>query len=50
VTAYEQAVGAVARRYPTLTGPAFERKVRRVAAILRHSQDGPSWTAPKDKP
>lgn len=44
--AYDAAVGAVQRRHPDLTGPAFERKVARVLSIMAHSQHGPSWTGP----
>ena len=38
------AVAAVTRRHPDLTGPAFDRKVNRVLAIMAHSNDGPTWT------
>lgn len=35
---------AVRDRYPDLTGPAFDRKVARVTAIVAHSNHGPTWT------
>ncbi|GAB2734103.1 hypothetical protein [Nocardioides pakistanensis] len=40
----DAAVAAVMARHPHLTGEAFDRKVRRVETILRHSSDGPTWT------
>ncbi len=41
----DAAYHAVSQRHPTLEGDALARKVRRVAAITRHSQDGTTWTA-----
>jgi hypothetical protein len=41
----DAAYAAVLRRHPELTGDALERKARRVAAILHHASDGPTWTA-----
>lgn len=41
----DAAYGAVLDRYPDLTGEELDRKVRRVAALLRYSADGPAWTA-----
>ena len=40
----DQAYAAVLRRHPELTGEVLDRKARRVAAIMRHSQDGSRWT------
>ena len=40
----DTAYAAVLARHPHLTGEALERKARRVAAILAHSQDGTTWT------
>ena len=41
----DQAHAAVMARHPELTGEAFDRKVRRVLAIMAHVNDGPTWTA-----
>lgn len=41
----DAAFAAVLARHPHLTGDALDRKVRRVAALLAHSQDGQRWTA-----
>lgn len=43
--ALDAAAAAVMRRHPDLTGEAFDRKVRLVAAIMAHVHDGPTWTA-----
>lgn len=40
----DTAYAAVLARHPHLTGDALDRKARRVAAILRHSQDATLWT------
>lgn len=45
----DQAYAAVLRRHPHLTGPALDRKARRIAAVMRHSNDGPAWTGPTDE-
>lgn len=43
----DAAYTAVLSRHPHLTGEALERKARRVAAIMRHANDGPRWTGKK---
>lgn len=41
----DAAFATVTLRYPELTGEALHAKVRRIAAIMRHSQDASVWTA-----
>jgi len=44
---WDAAYDAVLRRHPNLPEHALVRKARRVAAIMRHAADGPTWTGPR---